>query len=695
MTEKQDNQKEYHSVILAALLHDIGKFIQRADDHPTKMTHQEFGATWLREKEIPGEVASIVERHHLLEKTDPKYKDLDARISNSTLIVCQADWLSAAERPKKKEMSSKEEAGWKFDIPLLSIFSRIHLSSEKDILRYLEPSPLSSKISYPKTDLTLNREIYKERLKDFQTDFMQIRNSLTVNNVLVLLEKHTSFVPSETQIVEEKPEWYPDVSLFDHLKTTAAITRVIHLYLMENYPGKYQENELLANEIQDMKDAKFLLIGGDFSGVQKFIYTISSKGALKTLRARSFFLELLTEHLIAELLKNLGLIRANTIYSGGGRFYMLAPNTNSVKKNLDILKSKINRWLFEEFRGKLYLAMGRIPFCGDDFQSDRISEIWSDLGSELARSKSRKFERQLKEILDPSEPKIPFDTCSVCHRDDIDETELEPLSNDDPENKACSFCRSLFHLGDELIDARYIGKTENETLAKRHSSHPIKLRSTDDNNLYYVPLKTKETDFDSLYVINSWSLNDYKISNAVPLLVGNYVRKVGELPELARKSKFLNSTASFSELAKTSRGADRIGVLRMDVDNLGEIFTRGFKKELRSFPRLTSLSRQLTLFFKFYINAICQGYFGSNVKPLDLSEKLLTKNEGRNLSVIYSGGDDLFLVGAWDEITEIAFDIHNSFKLYTCQNPDVNISGGMIVQREDFCKCQVLFPVLR
>lgn len=122
----------------------------------------------------------------------------------------------------------------------------------------------------------------------------------------------------------------------------------------------------------------------------------------------------------------------------------------------------------------------------------------------------------------------------------------------------------------------------------------------------------------------------------------------------------------------------------MDVDNLGKVFARGFKKELRSFSRLTSLSRHLTLFFKFYINSICQGNSGNNVKPLDLSGKLLTKNESRNLSIVYSGGDDLFLVGAWDEITEIAFDIHNSFKLYTCQNPDVNISGGIIVQRENF-----------
>ena len=42
----------------------------------------------------------------------------------------------------------------------------------------------------------------------------------------------------------------------------------------------------------------FLLYSLDLSGIQDFIYTITSDGALKALRARSFYLELLTEHLV-------------------------------------------------------------------------------------------------------------------------------------------------------------------------------------------------------------------------------------------------------------------------------------------------------------------------------------------------------------------------------------------------------------
>ncbi|WP_234901075.1 hypothetical protein, partial [Mycobacterium tuberculosis] len=67
----------------------------------------------------------------------------------------------------------------------------------------------------------------------------------------------------------------------------------------------------------------FLLTTFDVSGIQDFIYTIHSSGAAKMLRARSFYLEMLTEHLIDELLARVGLSRANLNYSGGGHAYLL------------------------------------------------------------------------------------------------------------------------------------------------------------------------------------------------------------------------------------------------------------------------------------------------------------------------------------------------------------------------------------
>ena len=62
----------------------------------------------------------------------------------------------------------------------------------------------------------------------------------------------------------------------------------------------------------------FLLYSMDISGIQDFIYTINNKGALKGLRARSFYLEIMMEHLIDELLEKVEISRANQINTGGG-----------------------------------------------------------------------------------------------------------------------------------------------------------------------------------------------------------------------------------------------------------------------------------------------------------------------------------------------------------------------------------------
>ena len=75
-----------------------------------------------------------------------------------------------------------------------------------------------------------------------------------------------------------------DISEYDYRKMTAAVAACVSEYLGE---PKESENA-------------FLLYTADFSGIQKFIYTVSTTNALKALRSRSFFLELAMEHYIDE-----------------------------------------------------------------------------------------------------------------------------------------------------------------------------------------------------------------------------------------------------------------------------------------------------------------------------------------------------------------------------------------------------------
>lgn len=128
----------------------------------------------------------------------------------------------------------------------------------------------------------------------------------------------------------------------------------------------------------------------------------------------------------------------------------------------------------------------------------------------------------------------------------------------------------------------------------------------------------------------------------------------------------------FEEIAQCANGIPRLGVLRMDVDNLGEIFSKGLShyrnregepERFHSLARITTLSSQLAAFFT------------------DILPRLIEQHPdwSSRVTVVYAGGDDLFLLGAWDALPDVALSIHENFKEYCCHNPTFSISGGIAV----------------
>ena len=65
--------------------------------------------------------------------------------------------------------------------------------------------------------------------------------------------------------------------------------------------------------------------------------------------------------------------------------------------------------------------------------------------------------------------------------------------------------------------------------------------------------------------------------------------------------------------------------------------------------------------------------FGTAVAPFTIwPNKQVTT---RKIHVIYSGGDDVFLVGAWDELLELAIDIRKKLKAVT--DDKITMSAGL------------------
>ena len=120
-----------------------------------------------------------------------------------------------------------------------------------------------------------------------------------------------------------------DIPLYDQLKLTAALAACVSEYLQQA-----DAFSLPDTPAELRREPAFLLYTTDFSRIQRFIYTVHTEGALRSLRSRSFFLELLMEHYMDELLDGCGLTRTNIIYSGGGHCYLLLPNTATVQQTL-------------------------------------------------------------------------------------------------------------------------------------------------------------------------------------------------------------------------------------------------------------------------------------------------------------------------------------------------------------------------
>ena len=103
-----------------------------------------------------------------------------------------------------------------------------------------------------------------------------------------------------------------------------------------------------------------MLVGGDLSGIQKFIFEIGTtnpKKLSKILRGRSFYLSLITDVVSFKILDAFNLPISCRIMNAGGRFALLVPNTPFVKEKLQLIKDEVDKWFYERWLGKLSLNL--------------------------------------------------------------------------------------------------------------------------------------------------------------------------------------------------------------------------------------------------------------------------------------------------------------------------------------------------
>jgi CRISPR-associated protein Csm1 len=605
-------------LVIGALLHDVGKVIYRQGDDRRK--HSKSGYDFLKEEagiDDPKILDAVLYHHADMLKYAKIKKDSPA------YIVYIADNIaSAADR----RHNDSEDIGFETSMPLQSVFNILNGNSQE---MYYEPKTLdtSDGINYPRPEKVRFDEAFYGKVKhNIQENLRGLECSQEyVNSLLEVMEANLSFVPSSTAKNE-----MADISLYDHVKLTAAIASCIYDYAQEKEIHDFEAHFFQGAQAFYQEDA-FLLFSMDISGIQDFIYTIASENALKTLRARSFYLEIMMEHIIDCLLEKLQLSRANLIYSGGGHCYLLLPNTSGCKNIVESYMSNLNQWLMKTFQISLYVAHGYVACSSNSLKNvpdGSYSEIFKNVGSMISAKKSHRYSAA-DIIRMNSEPYADFTReCKVCKR--ISEVD---------ENGECEICSAIENFSKNILQARFF----TVTLKKSEGALPL------PGDYYLVAdnkasLKTKMQE--DAYFVRAYGKNEMYTGRHIStkLWVGDYTT-----------GKTAKSFAAESE------GIDRIGILRADVDNLGHAFVSGFENRENhnryvTLSRTATLSRQLSLFFKFYIRKILEQ------PDYKINDRSLIE---RNATICYSGGDDLFIIGSWNEVIELAVDIRRKFETYT------------------------------
>ena len=335
--------KEQNHLPLAALLHDLGKFRQRAIDRykPHQEHSFEFVNTDFADFFSPcGDIFKNAILHHHPERQLKCAPQQLEHLTEKQVIL--ADRLSATER-EDEERDAEDFV----QSSLISPLSRLVGADKEKEFRYeLTALSFDRDTIIPTETASIDQEDYMNLWQEFADAFRKATAGKTYEpahyqTIVALLHKYTARIPSATPWGQGEQKAVPDISLYDHLRTTAAIAACIEHEL--NTDDKVDEELSLLSDKEESDRKICALIKGDISGIQNFLYHIQSEGAANQLRGRSFYLQLLTEAIAHWVLKQFDLPITNLLLASGGHFFILAPYSRTKNETKQHPKTDIRK----------------------------------------------------------------------------------------------------------------------------------------------------------------------------------------------------------------------------------------------------------------------------------------------------------------------------------------------------------------
>ncbi|PJG82420.1 type III-A CRISPR-associated protein Cas10/Csm1 [Caviibacterium pharyngocola] len=543
---------------------------------------------------------------------------------------------------------------------LRTLLEQITLSKNKSAKpRFGYPiQPMSAESIFP---TELNRlNISSEKIKEHWERFNQALKDIPSSHQGDLWLDHfdTAFQCFGTCL----PSQTADISLYDHSKAVAALATALW--------RNEQESNTPTSE-------KFLLIQGDFFGIQDFIFSggrETNKQAAKLLRGRSFQVSLFAELAALKVLQACELPTTSQIINAAGKFLIVAPNTTKIKQAIERVQTELDQWFIKKTYGLIGLGIATQTATAQDFTAMEF----------------RKLQKSLFEALEVKKLQRLDLTASTASVQDIEYSNgvCELNGNFPAEQDGCSvISRDQIKIGDLLAKKdRIIIAEYNAKIYEDYRTKSLELNIF-GFSIVFTDEQESSGDFSKLsraeQIYRFW---DFSIPQKLTEQIWKgYARRYinayipyfketdrydeGKYSQFDLSERIVEQPKTFDYLACEDRfqnangswiGQKALMTLKGDVDNLGTIFQKGLEKP--NFAKMAALSRQMNQFFSLWLPAYCAEHYP-------------------NMYTVFAGGDDFFLIGPWHTTQKIANAMRQHFADYVARNPDIHFSVGMVMTK--------------
>jgi CRISPR-associated protein Csm1 len=446
----------------------------------------------------------------------------------------------------------------------------------------------------------------------------------------------------------------PYISTFEHIKTTAAIAECI-----ERGDG-----------------GKLLLVGVGLDNIQGFCYDIVSSKAAKSLKGRSFYLQMLLETIAQDILEGTHATQGHIIYARGGKMFLLLPDTADIRSKLDEIRENIIASFWTKFKTSLYIYLQYESFSAET--SDQQA-IWHKLNKSIKSDRGRKYQdllitdyktffKPLEEGFEALEPVVGEGegkkqfcrvTGEVINEADLKLNNLEASAQDEAPIWVSGYVKFQSDLGQQLPISDYYAYFKGEVAL----DDPHFMGSTSN---FALP---NETDLDTgLKPSQQRQLNNTHFLPTSPNGIAYGFSFYGGDKQPMKEVEGKRIVKGYEDLADVgeARGEKftRLGVARMDVDNMGDLA----KKANASFALNATFSTELDLFLSGYINTLWK-----------------SKDEYTEyINIVFAGGDDMLIVGRWDVVLDFVESFREKFRAFQGGRDDLSLSAALTLVTPKF-----------